>query len=81
MIKFSRFHKIFQEVPVKAKNFKDKIFEARQKSSKSLKIFTLKNFRLYGITSHKNTWLAHDVIICSGTMFSPVLYYIVNFDK
>jgi len=29
--------------------FKDKIFEARQKSTKSSKIFTLKNFRLYGI--------------------------------
>ena len=31
------------------------------------------------ITSHTKAWLAHDIIIVSGTMFSHVLYYIVNF--
>ena len=28
----------------------------------------------------KNTWLARDIIIYSGAMFSRVLYYIMNFD-
>ena len=36
--KFSRFHKIFQEVPVKDQNFRGQ--------TKSLKIFTLENFRV-----------------------------------
>ena len=31
------------------------------------------------IASHK-TWLARDIISYSGTMFSRVLYYIVNFE-
>ena len=29
---------------------------------------------------HTKTWLARDIISYSGTMFSRVLYYIVNFE-
>ena len=29
---------------------------------------------------HTKIWLARDIISYSGTMFSPVLYYIVNFE-
>jgi len=37
-----------QNIYLERQNFQNKIFEARQKSVKSLKIFTFENFRLYG---------------------------------